>query len=83
MASSRASSIQDPFARSWGAEIVDVLKPRSEDIVSRHHGHRLGGFLTNWCVESTMRTGHEKGYKVVTLTDYTARTEPGRATARR
>jgi ureidoacrylate peracid hydrolase len=32
----------------------------------------LGGFLTNCCVESTMRTGYEKGYRVVTLTDCTA-----------
>lgn len=32
----------------------------------------LGGFLTNCCVESTMRTGYEKGYDVVTLTDCTA-----------
>jgi ureidoacrylate peracid hydrolase len=32
----------------------------------------LGGFLTNCFVESTMRTGYEKGYKVVTLTDCTA-----------
>ena len=29
----------------------------------------LGGFLTNCCVESTMRTAYEKGYNVVTLTD--------------
>ena len=32
----------------------------------------LGGFLTNCCVESTMRVGYEKGYSVVTLTDCTA-----------
>lgn len=32
----------------------------------------LGGFLTNCCVESTMRVGYEKGYNVVTLTDMTA-----------
>jgi ureidoacrylate peracid hydrolase len=32
----------------------------------------LGGFLTNCCVESTMRAGYEKGYNVVTLTDCTA-----------
>jgi ureidoacrylate peracid hydrolase len=32
----------------------------------------LGGFLTNCCVESTMRSGYEKGYQVVTLTDCTA-----------
>merc|ERR1719263_2357850 len=29
----------------------------------------LCGFLTNCCVESTMRTACEKGYNVVTLTD--------------
>ncbi|WP_447008161.1 cysteine hydrolase family protein [Saccharothrix isguenensis] len=34
----------------------------------------LGGFLTNCCVESTMRTGYENGYKVVTLTDCVAAT---------
>jgi ureidoacrylate peracid hydrolase len=32
----------------------------------------LGGFLTNCCVESTMRSGYEKGYTVVTLKDCTA-----------
>lgn len=78
---------------TWGAEMVDVLKPRSEDIVVegkrglcgfastnldfvlRSRGITniaLGGFLTNCCVESTMRTGYEKGYNVVTLTDCTA-----------
>jgi ureidoacrylate peracid hydrolase len=78
---------------SWGAEIVDVLKPEPGDIVVE--GKRglcgfastnldfilrslgitdvaLGGFLTNCCVESTMRTAYEKGYQVVTLTDCTA-----------
>lgn len=34
----------------------------------------LGGFLTNCCVESTMRTAYEKGFNVVTLTDCTATT---------
>lgn len=78
---------------SWGAEIVDVLKPEEEDIVIegkrgldafattnldfilRARGIKtiaLGGFLTNCCVESTMRTGYEKGFDVVTLTDCTA-----------
>jgi ureidoacrylate peracid hydrolase len=78
---------------TWGAEIVDVLKPQPGDIVIE--GKRglcgfattnldfilrskgistiaLGGFLTNCCVESTMRTGYEKGYDVVTLKDCTA-----------
>merc|ERR1712048_929974 len=34
----------------------------------------LAGFLTNCCVESTMRTAFEKGFNVVTLTDCTATT---------
>ncbi|MDB4064891.1 cysteine hydrolase [Flavobacteriaceae bacterium] len=29
----------------------------------------IAGFLTNCCVESTMRTAYESGYNVVTLTD--------------
>jgi ureidoacrylate peracid hydrolase len=78
---------------SWGAAIVDVLKPEPQDIVVegkrglcgfastnldfilRSRGITdiaLGGFLTNCCIESTMRTGYEKGYRVVTLTDCTA-----------
>ena len=32
----------------------------------------LGGFLTNCCVESTMRVAYEKGFNVITLTDGTA-----------
>ena len=78
---------------TWGAEIVDALKPGPQDIVVegkrglcgfastnldfilRSRGITnvvLGGFLTNCCVESTMRTGYEKGYNVVTLKDCTA-----------
>ena len=78
---------------SWGAEIIDVLKPEPQDIVIegkrglcgfastnldfilRSRGINniaLGGFLTNCCVESTMRSGYEKGYNVVTLKDCTA-----------
>eukprot|EP00587_Corethron_hystrix_P016628 CAMPEP_0113324928 /NCGR_PEP_ID=MMETSP0010_2-20120614/17382_1 /TAXON_ID=216773 ORGANISM="Corethron hystrix, Strain 308" /NCGR_SAMPLE_ID=MMETSP0010_2 /ASSEMBLY_ACC=CAM_ASM_000155 /LENGTH=210 /DNA_ID=CAMNT_0000184491 /DNA_START=150 /DNA_END=782 /DNA_ORIENTATION=- /assembly_acc=CAM_ASM_000155 len=34
----------------------------------------LGGFLTNCCVESTMRTAYENGYKVYTLKDCCAAT---------
>lgn len=34
----------------------------------------LGGFLTNCCVESTMRTAYENGFEVVTLTDCMAAT---------
>jgi len=34
----------------------------------------LAGFLTNCCVESTMRSGYERGYQVYTLTDCVAAT---------
>ncbi|MGM8851957.1 cysteine hydrolase [Salinicola halophyticus] len=34
----------------------------------------LAGFLTNCCVESTMRSGYEKGFEVLTLTDAVAAT---------
>ena len=34
----------------------------------------LGGFLTNCCVESTMRSAYENGYRVITLTDCLAAT---------
>jgi len=78
---------------TWGAEIVDDLKPGTSDIVVegkrgldafastnldfilRSRGITtiaLGGFLTNCCVESTMRTAYEKGYNVITLKDCTA-----------
>jgi len=78
---------------SWGAAIVDVLKPKDGDIVIegkrgldafpstnldfilRSRGIQtvvLGGFLTNCCVESTMRSAYERGFEVVTLTDCTA-----------
>merc|ERR1712151_958520 len=36
----------------------------------------LAGFLSNCCVESTMRTACEKGFNVITLTDCTATTSP-------
>jgi ureidoacrylate peracid hydrolase len=83
---------------SWGAQIVDALKPEPTDIVIegkrglcgfastnldfilRSRGIKtiaLGGFLTNCCVESTMRTGYEKGYDVVTLKDCTGTVSEG------
>lgn len=36
----------------------------------------VGGFLTNCCCESTVRTAHEKGFNVVALTDCMATTSP-------
>jgi len=80
---------------SWGADIVDELKPETGDIVVegkrgldafmstnldfilRNKGLKnvaIGGFLTNCCVESTMRSAYEKGFNVFTLTDCVAAT---------
>ncbi|TDE15682.1 cysteine hydrolase [Dyadobacter psychrotolerans] len=42
------------------------------DFVLRSRGIKnvvLAGYLTNCCVESTMRTAYDKGYNVITLTD--------------
>ena len=47
-----------------------ILRSRDVDTVV------LGGFLTNCCVESTMRTAYEKGYEVITLSDCVAATSP-------
>ena len=47
------------------------------DFLLRQKGAKnvvLGGFLTNCCVESTMRSAYEKGYKVYTLKDCVAAT---------
>jgi nicotinamidase-related amidase len=80
---------------TWGAEIIDELKPLPEDIIIE--GKRgldcfattnldfilrnrevqnvaLAGFLTNVCVESTMRSAYERGFNVITITDCTATT---------
>jgi len=78
---------------TWGAEIIEELKPQAGDVVIE--GKRgldcfyttnldfilracgiqtvvLAGFLTNVCVESTMRSAYERGFEVITLTDCTA-----------
>ena len=52
---------------SFGTTNLDfILRGRSITTIA------LAGFLTNCCVESTMRTGYEKGYHVVTLSDCVA-----------
>ena len=45
-----------------------ILRARGIDTIA------ISGFLTNCCVESTMRTGYEKGYQVITLSDCVAAT---------
>lgn len=58
-----------------GKRGLDAFASTNLDFILRARGIKtlaLGGFLTNCCVESTMRTGYEKGFDVITLTDCTA-----------
>ncbi|CAN5339934.1 MAG: cysteine hydrolase [Euzebyales bacterium] len=58
-----------------GKRGLDTFASTNLDFMLRSKGIRtivLGGFLTNCCVESTMRTGYEHGYEVITLTDCVA-----------
>jgi len=62
-----------------GKRGLDTFATTNLDFILRARGIStiaLGGFLTNCCVESTMRTGYEKGYDVVTLSDCVAATSP-------
>jgi nicotinamidase-related amidase len=60
-----------------GKRGLDTFASTNLDFILRSKGITtiaLGGFLTNCCVESTMRTGYENGYRVVTLSDCLAAT---------
>jgi len=62
-----------------GKRGLDTFASTNLDFILRSKGITtiaLGGFLTNCCVESTMRTGYENGYQVITLTDCVAATSP-------
>jgi nicotinamidase-related amidase len=60
-----------------GKRGLDTFASTNLDFMLRSKGIRtivLGGFLTNCCVESTMRSGYENGYRVITLSDCMAAT---------
>ncbi|NVB43381.1 cysteine hydrolase [Pseudenhygromyxa sp. WMMC2535] len=60
-----------------GKRGLDAFASTNVDFILRNKGIRtvaLGGFLTNCCVESTMRSAYEAGYEVITLTDCAAAT---------
>jgi ureidoacrylate peracid hydrolase len=60
-----------------GKRGLDTFASTNLDFILRNKGITtiaLGGFLTNCCVESTMRTGYENGYRVITLNDCLAAT---------
>ena len=58
-----------------GKRGLDCFASTNLDFILRSRGITnvaLAGFLTNCCVESTMRSAYERSYQVVTLTDCTA-----------
>lgn len=60
-----------------GKRGLDTFASTNLDFILRSKGIRnvaLAGFLTNCCVESTMRSAYEKGFTVFTLTDCLAAT---------
>jgi ureidoacrylate peracid hydrolase len=60
-----------------GKRGLDTFASTNLDFILRSKGITtiaLGDFLTNCCVESTMRSGYENGYKVITLNDCMAAT---------
>ncbi len=62
-----------------GKRGLDTFASTNLDFILRSKGITtvaLGGFLTNCCVESTMRSAYENGYQVITLSDCVAATSP-------
>ena len=79
------AEIVDTLAPQQGDVVVegkrglDTFATTNLDFILRARGIEtiaLGGFLTNCCVESTMRSGYEKGFHVITLSDCVAATSP-------
>jgi len=77
------AAIADELAPQEGDIVVegkrglDTFASTNLDFILRSKGITtivIGGFLTNCCVESTMRTGYENGYVVITLQDCVAAT---------
>lgn len=62
-----------------GKRGLDTFASTNVDFMLRSKGIEnlvIGGFLTNCCVESTMRSAYENGYQVITLKDCAAATSP-------
>jgi nicotinamidase-related amidase len=60
-----------------GKRGLDAFGSTNIDFILRSKGIEtvaLAGFLTNCCVESTMRSAYERGFEVITLTDAVAAT---------
>lgn len=62
-----------------GKRGLDTFASTNIDFILRSKGIKnvvLAGFLTNCCVESTMRTAYEHGFDVFTVTDCCAAVSP-------
>src|SRR3954454_292011 len=77
------AAIVDDLAPAGGDIVIegkrglDPFASTNLDFILRSKGITtivIGGFLTNCCVESTMRSGYENGYQVITLKDCVAAT---------
>jgi ureidoacrylate peracid hydrolase len=58
-----------------GKRGLDTFASTNLDFILRSRGIKtlaVAGFLTNCCVESTARTGYEKGFNIVALSDCAA-----------
>ncbi len=58
-----------------GKRGLDAFASTNIDFILRQRGIKyvaIAGFLTNVCVESTMRSAYEKGFRVYTMIDCTA-----------
>lgn len=63
-----------------GKRGLDTFASTNLDFILRSKGITtlaLTGYLTNCCVESTMRSAYERGFDVITLTDCMAATSVG------
>ena len=77
------AAIADPIAPKDGDIVLegkrglDAFASTNLDFILRSKGIQtvvLAGFLTNCCVESTMRSAYERGFEVITLSDAVAAT---------
>ncbi len=62
-----------------GKRGLDCFASTNIDFILRQRGITdlaIAGFLTNCCVESTMHSAYERGFRVVTLSDCTATLSP-------
>lgn len=62
-----------------GKRGLDTFASTNLDFILRSKGVTtvaVAGFLTNCCVEGTLRSGYENGYRMIALSDCTAATSP-------